>query len=312
LDEIVPQAIKNPAIRTEMVEANGLSFEVDKCGSGDKLAICLHGFPEHSFSWRYQLPYLAELGYEAWAPNLRGYGGSDKPEGMENYAMKHLLADVAALIDAADKQEVVLIAHDWGAVIAWQFAMQQVRELSHLIICNVPHPGPMDKAFRNGFAQLRKSWYIFFFQIPWLPEYLFGRNKSKGIGDAILNSCCDSSMFPEEVLDVYRRSANQAGALTSMINYYRAALRKRSGFSEEPYNVIETPTLMIWGEDDVALSKESTYGTEEHVRDFRIRYLSRVSHWVQQEAPDATNQMIGAFLKSEPIPEMSWEMKLTK
>jgi len=310
VSEIVEQSIKNPAIRTEMVEANGLTFEVDKCGSGDKLAICLHGFPEHSFSWRYQLPFLAELGFEAWAPNLRGYGGTDKPVGAENYAMQHLLADVAALIDAADKKEVVLIAHDWGAVIAWQFAMQNIREISHLIICNVPHPGPMDKAFRQGFSQLRKSWYIFFFQIPWLPEFLLGRQDSKGVGDAIHDSSCDPAMFPEEVLSVYRKNANQPGALTAMINYYRAVLRHREGFADDPYPVIEAPTLMIWGEEDVALTKESTYGTEEFVRDISIRYLPRVSHWVQQEAPEATNQMIGAFLKSEPIPEMQWEMKL--
>ena len=311
MNEIVPEAIRHPAIRTEMVEANGLNFEVDKCGNSDKLAICLHGFPEHSFSWRYQLPFLAELGYEAWAPNLRGYGGSDKPQGIENYTMQHLLADVAGLIDQADKKEVVLIAHDWGAVIAWQFAMQQVRALSHLIICNVPHPGPMDKAFRKGFAQLKKSWYIFFFQIPWLPEYLFGRDNSHAMGDAILNSCCDANMFPEEVLAVYRRNANQPGALTAMINYYRAAVRRRAGFADQPFNVIEVPTLMIWGEDDIALTKDSTLGTEEYVRDFSIRYLPRVSHWVQQEAPEATNQMIGAFLTSAPVPEMSWEMKLT-
>lgn len=311
LNEIVEQGVKNPAIRTEMVEANGLNFEVDKCGSGNKLAICLHGFPEHSYSWRYQLPFLAELGYEAWAPNLRGYGGSDKPEGMENYAMEHLLADVAGLIDQAGKEEVVLIAHDWGAVIAWQFAIQKVRDISHLIICNVPHPGPMDKAFKNGFSQIKKSWYIFFFQIPWLPEYLFSRNNSQSIGDMILRSSCDRSMFPQAVLEVYRKNANQSGALTAMINYYRAALRKRDGFATEPFEVIEAPTLMIWGEDDVALTKESTFGTEEYVRDFQIRYLPRVSHWVQQEAPDAANQMIGAFLSSKPIPEMSWEMKLS-
>ena len=164
MTEAVPSALKDPRIKTEFVHANGLTFEVDKCGSGDKLAICLHGFPEHSFSWRYQLPMLADLGYEAWAPNLRGYGKSDKPEGISAYAIEYLLEDVAQLIDASGKQEVTLLAHDWGAVIAWYFAMRQVRPLQHLVICNVPHPQGMNRGF--SWEQLKRSWYIFFFQIP--------------------------------------------------------------------------------------------------------------------------------------------------
>lgn len=161
--DIVPAAVRDPRIETCFVDANGLRFEVDTCGTGDRLALCLHGFPEHSFSWRYQLPLLAELGYRAWAPNLRGYGNSSRPEGVEAYDLEHLMADVAGLIDASGCQEVVLLAHDWGAVIAWHFAIRRIRPLTHLIICNVPHPGPARQALRRGLAQLKKSWYIFFF-----------------------------------------------------------------------------------------------------------------------------------------------------
>ena len=120
-------ALRDPRISTAFVQANGLTFEVDQCGTGDKLALCLHGFPESSFSWRYQLPVLADLGYTAWAPNMRGYGKSSRPALVEDYALPHLLADVAGLIDAAGKSEVVLIAHDWGAVIAWISASSQRR-----------------------------------------------------------------------------------------------------------------------------------------------------------------------------------------
>ena len=136
LNDIVDIELKDSRIRTEFVETKGLSFEVDKCGEGNKLALCLHGFPEHSFSWRYQLPMLAELGYEAWAPNLRGYGKSQRPPLVSDYAMPKLLQDIADLIDSAGHEEVVLIAHDWGALIAWQFAIQKVRPLKKLIICN--------------------------------------------------------------------------------------------------------------------------------------------------------------------------------
>ena len=297
-------------IRTEFVDANGLKFEVDKCGAGDKLAICLHGFPENSFSWRYQLPMLAELGYEAWAPNLRGYGKTSRPLLIENYTMDHLLADVAGLIDAAGKSEVVLIAHDWGAVIAWQFAIKKIRPLHKLIICNVPHPIPMMKSMKNGLGQLKKSWYIFFFQIPRLPEWLLGRNQAKGISQAFRNSAVNKDMFPDEVVEVYRKNANQPGALTAMINYYRGLFKGRKNSSIEDIAIIDTPTLMVWGEDDVALSKDTTYGTQDYVTDFQIRYLPRVSHWVQQEAPEQVNVMMKAFLEDAPVPEVEWRMHL--
>jgi len=312
MNAIVQTGVRDPRIETVFVEANGLQFEVDTCGTGDRLALCLHGFPEHSFSWRYQLPMLAELGFRAWAPNLRGYGKSSRPEAMAAYSIENLLADVAGLIDASGCREVVLLAHDWGAVIAWYFAMRRMRPLTRLIICNVPHPAAAQRAMGKGFAQLRKSWYIFFFQIPRLPEWLLGRDGARAVGEAFRASAVDRTRFPEEVLEVYRRNAAQPGALTAMINYYRALVRGGGAQRQRAagYPVIETPTLMIWGEEDMALTKETTYGTEAYVRDFRIRYLPRVSHWVQQEAPEAVNAMIKAFIEDRPVPEVRWRMQL--
>ena len=299
-------------IRTEFVEANGLRFEVEICGDGDTLALCLHGFPEVAYSWRYQLPMLADAGYTAWAPNLRGYGASSRPQGVENYHIDRLMDDVAALIDASGKSSVVLIAHDWGAIIAWQFAIEKRRPLHKLIICNVPHPGPMEKALRSGFAQIRKSWYVLFFQIPRLPEFLLGLRGARAIGEILRKSASNVAMFPPEVTEVYQRNARQPGALTAMLNYYRALVRYRKAVAARGTPVIDVPTLMIWGEDDVALTKESTYGTEQYVRDFRIRYLPRVSHWVQQEAPVEVNAMIRAFLQDRPIPHVEWKMQLVE
>jgi len=312
MTEIVAEGLKDPRIRTRFVDANGLRFEVDECGTGDRLALCLHGFPEHSFSWRYQLPVLAEAGYRAWAPNLRGYGRSSRPEGMAAYSVENLLADVAGLIDAAGSRETVLIAHDWGAVIAWLFATRRIRPLQRLVICNVPHPAAARKAFGRSLEQLKRSWYIFFFQLPWLPERLLGRDRARAVGEAIRGSAVDRSNFRDEVVDVYARNAAQPGALTAMINYYRALVRG-GGVRRQArlgYPVIEVPTLMIWGEDDVALTKETTYGTEDVVRDLTIRYLPRVSHWVQQEAPAVVNAMMMAFLAGQPVPYLQWEPRL--
>ncbi|MBD3647271.1 MAG: alpha/beta hydrolase [Pseudomonadales bacterium] len=298
-------------ITTDFVDANGLRFEVDMCGDGDTLALCLHGFPEHSYSWRYQLPVLAGLGYKAWAPNLRGYGKSSRPPFMEDYSLENLMNDVAGLIDESGCEKTILIAHDWGAVVAWYFAMRQVRPLERLVSCHVPHPVPAQRALRRG-RQLRKSGYIFFFQVPGLPEWLLGRNGAQPVGDAIRESSVDKSQFPDEVLEVYRENARQPGALRSMINYYRALVRGGGSRRQEKlgYPVIEVPTLMIWGEEDVALGKETTFGTDEFVRDLTVRYLPRVSHWVQQEAPEVVNAMMKAFLTGEPVPEMTWEAKL--
>lgn len=296
------------AIRTSFVQANGLTFEVDQCGDGDRLALCLHGFPECSFSWRHQLPLLARLGYTAWAPNRRGHGRSSRPPHVADYAMPHLLADVAGLIDAAGmaaggQRQVVLIGHDWGGAIAWLFVIRRVRPIERLIIMNVPHPALFfRRLFR--FPQILRSWYIFFFQLPWLPEWLLSRNGAQAIGAAFRNMAVDKSRFPDEVLDVFRRQALQPGVMTAMLNYYRALSRHFPSprEREQMRRVIEVPTLMIWGEQDAALGKELTYGTDKLVRDLTCRYLPDVSHWVQQEAPETVNAMMEAWLTGRQVP----------
>ncbi len=143
----------DPAIREIEVKTDGLRFHVLEAGAGDRLALCLHGFPELGFSWRYQLPLLAELGFRAWAPDLRGYGGSDRPQGMHEYAIERLMDDVASLIDASGARETVLIAHDWGGVIAWYFALRRIRPLSRLVVMNLPHPAVFERALRSGWRQ---------------------------------------------------------------------------------------------------------------------------------------------------------------
>jgi epoxide hydrolase 4 len=239
-----------------------------------------------------------------WAPNLRGYGRSSKPPKVSEYSMDRLLADIGALIDASGRDDVTLIGHDWGAAQAWMFAIRRVRPLQRLVIMNVPHPACMRRELRS-IRQLRKSWYIFFFQIPWLPEKLLSARHAKAIGDAFTKSAVDRSRFPDEVTEVYRRAAVQPGAMRSMLNYYRAAVRGSRAASSEELAQIDTPTLMIWGLEDVALSKATTDGTDEHVDDLTMRFLPSVSHWVQQEAPETVNAMLLAWLAGDPVPEAS-------
>ena len=289
-----------PTIATEFIAANGLTFEVSTCGTGPKLALCLHGFPESSYSWRYQLPLLAELGYRVWAPNLRGYGRSSRPEDVAAYDLDCLVADVAGLIDASGAASTMLVAHDWGGAIAWMFALQKVRSLERLIVMNLPHPLLFSRGMRK-FPQYLKSWYILYFQIPWLPEWLLGFNNAQLLGRVLQASAVDKSRFSDDVLAVNRLNAQQPGALTAMLNYYRANFHRFiKPISPEQQTVLATPleipTLMIWGEEDIALSKFLTYGTASLVTDFTLHYLPGVSHWVQQEAPEQVNALIKDWL----------------
>ena len=289
-------------IRYEAVAANGLSFNVATCGSGDRLALCLHGFPESSFAWRAQLPLFARLGYRAWAPDLRGYGKTSRPVGVGEYTMDKLLSDVAALIDASGSREVLLVGHDWGGVIAWCFADSGLRPLQRLIVMNGPHPACFERGLRT-WKQLRMSWYMFFFQIPWLPEALLGARGAQAVGRAFRDAAIDKSRFPDDVTRVYRDNAAEPGALTAMLNYYRALFRGFAALSKQRFRQIAVPTLLIWGEADLALGKELTFDMGQYVKDLTIRYLPNVSHWVQQEAPEKVNRIVEAWLRGEPVPE---------
>ena len=287
------------AITTRTVSTGGFEFAVDEAGTGERLALCLHGFPESRFSWRHQLPMLAQLGYRAWAPDLRGYGATEpKPQAVADYLIDRLMEDVAALIDASGAKSVTLIGHDWGAGLAWTFATNQVRPLERLVIMNVPHPAVMLSHLRGGdWAQLRRSWYMFFFQLPGLPEAMMTARDARAIRRAFYDMAVDKTHFTPDVLDRYAADAQRPGAMRGMINWYRAAMRL-GGKLRGPWPVIETPTLIVWGEEDAALGVELLDGTDAYVRDLTIRRLPGVSHWVQQEAPEPVNGILSEWLKT--------------
>jgi pimeloyl-ACP methyl ester carboxylesterase len=291
------------------VPANGITFEVATMGAGDRLALCLHGFPEHAYSWRNQMPLLAKLGYRVWAPNLRGYGGTDSPQKISAYRTKTLVEDVAGLIKVSGSKETLLIAHDWGGALAWMLAMRRPDLIKRLVVMNLPHPACFMRELRR-YRQLRKSWYMFFFQIPRLPEYLLRRNNAKMIGQMFRRSTHNPSRFPDDVIDVYRNNALRTGGLTAMLNWYRAFFQKKNndGHSEPrppagQFPKIETPTLFLWGDADVALDFRTTQGTEKYVSDLTFRVFPGISHWIQQEAPEAVNAMLEAWLTGARVPE---------
>lgn len=288
----------NPPAKTgiEMgwIEANGLRFEVAQAGKGDRLALCLHGFPELHYSWRHQMPVLAEMGYRVWAPNMRGYGKTTRPEAMEAYRLHTLAEDVGALIDASGAKEVTLIAHDWGALVAWHFAIRKVRPITKLVILNVPHPKCSQREIRK-WRQLRKSWYIFFFQIPWLPEKLLARNNAQPIVEAFRSSAINKQLFTDEKLQPYRDAAKRPGAIKAMLNYYRALL-KTPDVRETGDGSVDVPTLVLWGEQDIAIDIHCLDGMEQYIPDLTVKRFPNASHWVQQDVPDAVNAELKAWL----------------
>jgi epoxide hydrolase 4 len=285
-------------IATRFVKANGQRFELAECGAGEKLAILLHGFPELNFSWRHQMPVLAAQGYRVWAPNMRGYGASSKPRGIAAYRIDTLIEDVAALIDLAKAEhptkEVILVAHDWGAIVAWHFAIRKLRPIDRLVIMNVPHPKCAEREIRK-WRQLRKSWYIFFFQIPWLPEKFLLARQARAVRRAFTDNATHKGRFAPEDTQVYAAAAQRPGAISAMVNYYRAMMRYPD-MRECGDAMVETPTLVIWGENDFALDIHLLDGMEQWVPNLTLHRLPGISHWVQQDAPDEVNRLLAEWL----------------
>lgn len=223
------------------------------------------------------------------------------PRGVKEYRIDALVSDVASLIDASGATEVHLAGHDWGALVGWELAMRRTRPLARLAIFNVPHPARFREEIRHNKTQRRRSRYAAFFQLPWLPEYMLTRRRGALIDEAFRGMAIDKARFPDDVLAVYRANALRPGGATAMLNWYRAAGRN-FGDMNAPVSQIELPTLMVWGEEDSALGKELSFGTDRYVKDLTLRYLPRVSHWVQQEAPERVNEIWGAWLDGRAVP----------
>lgn len=277
----------------DCIHTNGINLHYVTQGEGP-LMVFLHGFPEFWYSWRHQIPEFAQ-DYKVVAPDLRGYNDSDKPAAKEAYAMSELVADVKGLIEGLGYQQCVLVGHDWGGAIAWKFAYTYPDMLKQLVIINIPHLAKFSEGLTTP-QQLLRSWYIFLFQLPILPEVLIQLNDYKALESALAGMSTKQGTFTEEDLNFYKDAFAKRGALTAAINYYRNALQP--GLISRKWGVLDVPTLMIWGEKDVALGKELTYGTEKYVKDFRVRYIPDASHWVHQEYPELVNQYIREFLIS--------------
>lgn len=272
---------------------DGVTLHAAHTGAGPPV-ILLHGFPENWTSWRHQMAPLADAGFSVLAPDLRGYNESDAPTGVEAYAIDNLVSDVAAIVRSTGHARAHIVGHDWGGIIAWHFAAAHPELVDRLVIMNAPHPAVFARQVRRP-PQLFRSWYAAFFQLPLLPEAALRAFDFAAVRRLLRATPARAGAFSDADIDHCIRGLSRPGALSGALNYYRAAVR------HPPKRRVRTdaPTLVIWGELDVALTTGLLNGLERYATDLRIERMTDVGHWVQNEAPGEVTRLLLEFLAND-------------
>jgi pimeloyl-ACP methyl ester carboxylesterase len=301
IEAVTQQNVRQLGVAAEsrFINVNGLQLHTVIAGPRDgQLIVLLHGFPENWGTWRRSIKPLVDAGFRVVAPDQRGYNLSDKPGGVHSYRVDALASDVRELIRSFEREKAIVVGHDWGGGVAWRLAMDHPEVVEKLIVINAPHPAAFRRELRENPAQQQKSWYMAAFQLPWLPELLLGQSPL-----ATADLFCRKGAVNQEAYSSYDLhglavSLSQPGALTAMLNWYRAAFRNGS-LSQT--RVIDTPTLLIWAEQDIVLGKSLTYGLDQWVTNLQIHYISGCGHWAQNEAPEEVNAQLLEFItQSQP------------
>lgn len=282
-------------LQHKFAAVNGLHIHYVIQGNGPQLVVLLHGWPEFWYSWRYQLAELSKK-YTVVAPDLRGFNLSDKPEGVEHYQTTEVIKDVAELIRHLGHRSAVIVGHDWGGAVAFHFATAYPEMTDKLTILNCPHPKLMFKNLMSNPSQILKSWYMFFFQLPHVPELLLSN-----ILRQFFKSFQEGWMYRPENMNerdiaMYVHAYQQKDALTSSINYYRAGLRfgTHKDLREKKVTV---PVRVIWGVDDKALNMELNDGLNQVVSGpLEVIYIENCGHWVQNDQPERVNELLEEFI----------------
>jgi pimeloyl-ACP methyl ester carboxylesterase len=283
-------------VRHTYATVNGVRLHCAEAGPAEgPLVILLHGFPEFWYGWRHQIPTLAAAGLHVVAPDMRGYNLSSKPRGVRAYRLDVLCADVKQLIEHFGVERAGVVGHDWGALVAWSFAMAYPERLERLAILNAPHPLRTLAALRTP-SQLRKSWYIFFFQLPWLPEALLRAADYAALRRVFATDPLRHDAFSAEDIERYVAACAEPGALTGGINYYRASMRNGLARYRASVRRIEAPVLVLWGDRDRYINKQLAEPPAEWVPHAAVEHFPDSSHWVQHDKAEAVSQQLVSFL----------------
>jgi pimeloyl-ACP methyl ester carboxylesterase len=278
-----------------MIRANGLRFRTMVDGpAGGEMVLLLHGFPEGAESWAKQVDALAKAGCLAVAPDLRGYGLTDAPEGTEPYAIGHLVEDVAGIIKAFGRSDVHIAGHDWGAIVAWFFAGRHPEMTKTLTALSVAHPAALAEASRVDEEQRQRSRYVALFLVEGKAERVLAEEDHRRLR-AMFSLGPNPNAVPRTVVDHFVRSLSRPGRLTAALNYYRANLGAGGGawaaLTQELK--ITMPTTLLWGDEDPALGRRAVEATAEHVEGpFRLEVLEGAGHWLQFERPDEVSRSL--------------------
>ena len=267
---------------------NNVNLHVVTAGDpDDPLVVLLHGYPEFWYGWYQYIEPIVNAGYRVLVPDQRGYNRSDKPDGSRHYRVSKLSTDIAELIESENPDSAHVVGHDWGAAVAWDLALRHPDTVDRLGIINVPHPTVFEETLKSNPRQMRKSWYMFFFQLPRIPEWYQRRRNFQQLADA-LNDSKDGA-FTDEDIDWYRTAWKREEALTGMINWYRALLRHSE---DPPKEQVEAPTLVIWGEEDDYLLSEMASKSVEYCEDGRLERFPNATHWIHHEYPERVVDLI--------------------
>lgn len=285
-------------INFDYARIGGINLHYAFAGTGKKLLLLLHGFPEFWYSWRRQIVDLSDE-YTVVAPDLRGYNLSDKPSGTAAYEIEKMVDDVTGLINYFKREQAFIVGHDWGAAIAWATAEKHPEYVEKLVAMQVPPA----RVWRQNqtFKQCLASWYMFFFQIPKVPEWLLSLNDFQGLAESLKNSTAKKDVFSEHDIAAYKKSWSEPRALESALNYYRANILQRLFRSGDASgSKITVPTLFIYGEKDQAILPETVRGIGEFVdTEFEEIHIPEAGHWVQQEAADVVTYSIREFFSDK-------------
>lgn len=281
-----------PGSVSRSANVNGITMHYVEMGNpAGNPVLLLHGFPECWYSWRFQMQALAAAGHRVIAPDQRGYNRTSKSG---PFTVETLVRDIRALQEHLGLECSDIVGHDWGAMVAWGFPAYFPQHTRKLAILNGPHPDAYQDTCRKHPIQLLKSWYIFFFQIPGLPEACFRARNYALLRNTF--GALPRQYMNETDIARYVEAASQPGALTAMINWYRALPGQLRNKAARPDNTIRVPTCVIWGEQDAYLDKACNESLPRYVPDLRLHYLPESSHWVQLDAPDKVNELLLDFL----------------
>lgn len=263
-------------------EINGLDLHVVAAGErGDPLVVFLHGFPEFWYEWEEFIEPFVEAGYRVLIPDQRGYNRSDKPPGVASYRIDKLSGDIQELIATEGRESAHVIGHDWGAAVAWDLALRRPESLERLGIINVPHPTVFEQTLKSNPTQMRKSWYMFVFQLPWLPEWYLART-GFGFFQRTMRGGSRPKAFNKTDFERYRSAWSKDGALSAMISWYRALFR----YSQDPpRETVEAPTMVLWGENDQALIPEMASRSMDYCDNGELKMFPDATHWLPHEYP---------------------------